>query len=104
MILNRFQGALKRSVRAFIKLRSISNLATRSWAFVHNGLASALLLSFIRQGSDAQDQDSQEILAELVKTSLQRTRKLLGRFKLYNDRQRMKSDAKVRIYRTSITQ
>ncbi|KAF5690958.1 hypothetical protein FCIRC_689 [Fusarium circinatum] len=73
VILNRFQGALKRSVRAFIKLRSISNLATRSWAFVHNGLASALLLSFIRQGSDAQDQDSQEILAELVKTLTDRS-------------------------------
>ncbi|KAF5610207.1 uncharacterized protein FSUBG_3440 [Fusarium subglutinans] len=73
MISNRFQGALKRSVRAFIKLRSISNLATRSWAFVHNGLASALLLSFIRQGSDAQDQDSQEILAELVKTLTERS-------------------------------
>ncbi|RKK67538.1 hypothetical protein BFJ69_g14387 [Fusarium oxysporum] len=73
MILNRFQGALKRSVCAFIKLRSISNLATRSWAFVHNGLASALLLSFIRQGSDAQVQDSQEILAELVKTLTERS-------------------------------
>lgn len=73
MILNRFQGALKRSVRAFIKLRSISNLATRSWAFVHNGLASALLLSFIRQASDAQDQDSREILAELVKTLTERS-------------------------------
>ncbi|KAF5595062.1 hypothetical protein FPCIR_4687 [Fusarium pseudocircinatum] len=73
MILNRFQGALKRSVRAFIKLRSISNLATRSWAFVHNGLASALLLSFIRQGSDAQDQDSQEILSELVKMLTERS-------------------------------
>ncbi|KAF5638039.1 hypothetical protein F52700_4743 [Fusarium sp. NRRL 52700] len=73
MILNRFQGALKQSVRAFIKLGSISNLATRSWAFVHNGLASALLLSFIRQGSDAQDQDSQEILAELVKTLTERS-------------------------------
>ncbi|EXL73290.1 hypothetical protein FOPG_11347 [Fusarium oxysporum f. sp. conglutinans race 2 54008] len=73
MILNRFQAALKRSVCAFIKLRSISNLATRSWAFVHNGLASALLLSFIRQGSDAQVQDSQEILAELVKTLTERS-------------------------------
>ncbi|KAF5649049.1 uncharacterized protein FTJAE_1045 [Fusarium tjaetaba] len=73
VILNHFQGALKRSVSAFIKLRSISNLATRSWAFVHNGLASALLLSFIRQGSDAQDQDSQEILAELVKTLTERS-------------------------------
>ncbi|KAL5593549.1 hypothetical protein FOBRF1_012651 [Fusarium oxysporum] len=73
MILNRFQGALKRSVCAFIKLRSISNLATRSWAFVHNGLASALLLSFIREGSDAQVQDSQEILAELVKTLTERS-------------------------------
>ncbi|KAF5690471.1 hypothetical protein FDENT_3855 [Fusarium denticulatum] len=72
-ILNRFQGALKRSVRAFIKLRSISNLATRSWAFVHNGLASALLLSFIGQGSDSQDQNSQEILAELVKTLTERS-------------------------------
>jgi hypothetical protein len=73
VILNRFQSALKRSARAFIKLRSISNLATRSWAFVHNGLASALLLSFIRQGSDAQVQDSREILAELVKTLTDRS-------------------------------
>jgi hypothetical protein len=73
MILNRFQDALKRSVRAFIKLRSISTVATRAWAFVHNGLASALLLSFIRQGSNAQDQDSQEILAELVNTLTERS-------------------------------
>ncbi|KAF5987351.1 hypothetical protein FCOIX_1057 [Fusarium coicis] len=73
MILNRFQDALKRSVRAFIKLRSISTVATRAWAFVHNGLASALLLSFIKQDSNAQDQDSQEILAELVNTLTERS-------------------------------
>jgi hypothetical protein len=34
-------------VRAFIKLNSLSILARRSWAIIHNGLSSILLLSFL---------------------------------------------------------
>ncbi|KAJ4259540.1 hypothetical protein NW762_007469 [Fusarium torreyae] len=64
LILNRFQNALKQSVGAFIRLRSISSHATRSWAFVHNGLSSALLLSFIKQNSEAED--TRKMQAELI--------------------------------------
>ncbi|KAK4155076.1 hypothetical protein C8A00DRAFT_42229 [Chaetomidium leptoderma] len=65
--LDRFQDALKRSVLAFVHLRSISNLATRSWAFIHNGLSSALLLAFMRHvGRDGED--TREIQALLVQS------------------------------------
>lgn len=66
MWLSRFQSALKKSVLAFIRLRSLSNLATRSWAFVHNGLSSALLLAFTRHLDDSEDFG--EIQAQLVKS------------------------------------
>ncbi|RSL82663.1 hypothetical protein CEP52_016905 [Fusarium oligoseptatum] len=64
--LNRFQNALKRSVLAFVRLRALSNLATRSWAFVHNGLSSALLLAFTRHLNDSED--FAEIQDHLVKS------------------------------------
>ncbi|KAI8651900.1 Zn(2)-C6 fungal-type domain-containing protein [Fusarium sp. Ph1] len=66
MWLSRFQSALKKSVLAFIRLRCLSNLATRSWAFVHNGLSSALLLAFTRHLDDSEDFG--EIQAQLVKS------------------------------------
>ncbi|RSL81398.1 hypothetical protein CEP51_005855 [Fusarium floridanum] len=66
MWLNRFQNALKRSVLAFVRLRALSNLATRSWAFVHNGLSSALLLAFTRHLNDSED--FAEIQDHLVKS------------------------------------
>jgi hypothetical protein len=71
LILSRFQTALKDSVRAFIKLRSISSHATSSWAFVHNGLSSALLLSFIKQDSEADE--TRQIQAELMQSLTERS-------------------------------
>ncbi|KAH7173196.1 uncharacterized protein B0J16DRAFT_188142 [Fusarium flagelliforme] len=70
-ILSRFQAALKESVRAFIKLRSMSNHATSSWALVHNGLSSALLLSFMRH--DSQADETRQIQAELMQTLADRS-------------------------------
>jgi hypothetical protein len=59
-----FTTALKRSVRAFIKLQSMSSVAIRSWAFVHYGLSSALLLGLIRQ--EAGDDDTRRMQSELI--------------------------------------
>ncbi|KAM5386559.1 hypothetical protein ACJZ2D_000522 [Fusarium nematophilum] len=66
MILNKFQDSLKRSVWALIRLRSITSHATRSWAFVHNGLSSALLLSFTKHIKDGGD--ISEIQARLIQS------------------------------------
>ncbi|KAK9783578.1 hypothetical protein SCAR479_00137 [Seiridium cardinale] len=41
--------ALRHSAQAYIDLRSISTYARRSWAFIHNGLASVLLLSLLSE-------------------------------------------------------
>jgi hypothetical protein len=60
----RFITALERSVRAFIKLQSMSSVAIRSWAFVHYGLSSSLLLGLIKQESDAGD--TRRIQSELI--------------------------------------
>ena len=68
--LDRFYNALKRSVLAFVRLRSISSHATRSWAFVHNGLSSALLLAFMRHVQEAGD--TREIQAQLVQSLTER--------------------------------
>lgn len=38
---------LKESLRAFIKLQSLSVFASRSWGFFHNGISSALLLALM---------------------------------------------------------
>ncbi|EXF75609.1 fungal specific transcription factor [Colletotrichum fioriniae PJ7] len=48
-ILEHFRESLKRSVRAYVRLRSIAGHARRSWAFIHNGLTSVLLLSLMRE-------------------------------------------------------
>ncbi|KAI1387611.1 c6 zinc finger domain-containing protein [Hypoxylon trugodes] len=48
-ILDRLQGSLKRSAWAYIRLRTMSPLARRSWAFIHNGLTSVLLLSLMKE-------------------------------------------------------
>lgn len=66
MVLGRLQLALKRSVKAFIRLRAVTCLATRSWAFVHNGLTSALLLSFMKETRN--EDDSRQIQDELIKS------------------------------------
>lgn len=48
-VLGQFQESLRRSVRAYVRLRSIAGHARRSWAFIHNGLTSILLLSLMRE-------------------------------------------------------
>lgn len=65
-ILERLQRALKCSVNAFTRLRSLSSHATRSWAFVHNGLTSALLLSFMKETRN--EDESRKIQDELIKS------------------------------------
>lgn len=47
-IVSKVQQALRHSAQAYLDLRSLSTYARRSWAFIHNGLASVLLLSLIR--------------------------------------------------------
>lgn len=48
-ILGHFKDSLRRSVRAYVRLMSIAEHARRSWAFIHNGLTSILLLSLMRE-------------------------------------------------------
>lgn len=54
-ILTRLQEALRRSAEAYLHLRSVSGYARRSWAFIHNGLASILLLSLMKESRDSDD-------------------------------------------------
>jgi hypothetical protein len=49
VVQERFQDSLQRSVRAYLQLRSMTGYARRSWAFIHNGLTSILLLSLMRE-------------------------------------------------------
>lgn len=49
VVLDQFQESLRRSVRAYSRLRSLAPHARRSWAFIHNGLTSILLLSLMRE-------------------------------------------------------
>lgn len=49
VILEQFRDSLRRSVRAYVRLRLITGHARRSWAFIHNGLTSVLLLSLMRE-------------------------------------------------------
>lgn len=49
LVIGQFQDSLKRSVRAYVRLRAIAGHARRSWAFIHNGLTSILLLSLMRE-------------------------------------------------------
>jgi hypothetical protein len=46
-VVSRVQNALRQSAQAYLDIRSLSVYATRSWAFIHSGLASVLLLSLI---------------------------------------------------------
>lgn len=46
-IVTKVQEALRHSAQAYLDLRSLSTYARRSWAFIHNGLASILLLSLL---------------------------------------------------------
>ena len=47
-MLSNLKKALKGSARAYVHLLSMHSSAIRSWAFIHNGLASVLLLSLMR--------------------------------------------------------
>ena len=55
ILIGRLQEALKRSARAYIWLRSVTSYARRSWAFIHNGLASVLLLSLMKETRNTTD-------------------------------------------------
>ncbi|ETS88143.1 hypothetical protein PFICI_01971 [Pestalotiopsis fici W106-1] len=46
-VVSRVQNALRQSAQAYLDIRSLSVYAMRSWAFIHSGLASVLLLSLI---------------------------------------------------------
>ncbi|KZL64704.1 fungal specific transcription factor [Colletotrichum tofieldiae] len=49
MVLKHFKESLRRSACAYVRLRSIAGHSRRSWAFIHNGLTSVLLLSLMRE-------------------------------------------------------
>lgn len=69
MLLERFQASLKRSAWAFIRLRRIMGYARRSWAFVHNGLASALLLSFMKETRNTSE--TRQIQSRLIESLME---------------------------------
>ncbi|KAH6649036.1 hypothetical protein BKA67DRAFT_576609 [Truncatella angustata] len=46
-IVSKVQDALRHGAQAYLDLRSLSTYARHSWAFIHNGLASVLLLSLL---------------------------------------------------------
>jgi hypothetical protein len=51
-------------VRAFVQLHSLSILASRSWAVIHNGLSSALLLGLL--GETTTNPEVRESLGEIL--------------------------------------
>ncbi|KAH6667630.1 hypothetical protein B0J14DRAFT_602713 [Halenospora varia] len=51
-------------VRAFVQLHSLSTLASRSWAVIHNGLSSALLLGLL--GKTTTDPEARESLGSIL--------------------------------------
>ncbi|CAH0031872.1 unnamed protein product [Clonostachys rhizophaga] len=75
-ILSRVLDALKQSATAFISLRSISNYSTRSWAFLHNSLCSALMLGFIEQTKGLEE--TKDIQTQLI-ASLEASQELKRR-------------------------
>uniref|UniRef100_A0A8H7NBC4 Xylanolytic transcriptional activator regulatory domain-containing protein n=1 Tax=Bionectria ochroleuca TaxID=29856 RepID=A0A8H7NBC4_BIOOC len=74
-ILSRVLEALKQSATAFISLRSISKYSTRSWAFLHNGLCSALMLGFIEQTKGLEE--TKDIQTQLI-ASLETSQEIKG--------------------------
>ncbi|EFX01710.1 c6 zinc finger domain containing protein [Grosmannia clavigera kw1407] len=67
-ILQRFYVSLRHGARSFLHLRSITCQAKRSWAFVHNGLTSVLLLSFMKETRNLEEtkQMQSELLESLM--------------------------------------
>ena len=51
-------------IRAFVQLHSLSTLASRSWAVIHNGLSSALLLSLL--GQTATNSQVQKLQGQII--------------------------------------
>ncbi|KAH6871622.1 c6 zinc finger domain-containing protein [Thelonectria olida] len=76
VIMGIFLDSLKRSARAFIQLHSTTSYARRSWAFVHNGLASALLLSFMADTRNTAE--TKEIQTQLIRCLGEGERNLTG--------------------------
>ncbi|VUC30804.1 unnamed protein product [Clonostachys rosea] len=74
-ILSQVLDALKQSATAFASLRSISNYSTRSWACLHNGLCSALMLGFIEQTKGLEE--TKNIQTQLI-ASLEASQELQG--------------------------
>ncbi len=54
-IIVRLAEALRRSARAYLQMRSFSGYAHRSWAPIHNGLVSVLLLSLLRETRELEE-------------------------------------------------
>lgn len=48
-IMSQLRESLKVSARAYLKFRTVALYARRSWASIHNGLASVLLLSLMKE-------------------------------------------------------
>lgn len=51
-ILNQLRVSLQHSGQAYIRYRAVACYARRSWASIHNGLASVLLLSLMKETRD----------------------------------------------------
>lgn len=56
--------SLKKCLESFIALQSMCTFASRSWAVIHNGLSSALLLALL--GETARDEAAKRLLDDLL--------------------------------------
>lgn len=63
-VIGRFHEALKSSARAYVRLRHVAGYARRSWASIHNGLSSVLLLSLMKETRNSED--TRELQIELI--------------------------------------
>jgi hypothetical protein len=61
---SKFKHYLVEGLRAFLKLQPLCMLASRSWAFVHNGLSSALLLGLL--GETRANSEVRELQGQLI--------------------------------------
>ncbi|KAH7144165.1 c6 zinc finger domain-containing protein [Dactylonectria estremocensis] len=63
-VLGHFQEALRRGAWAYVRLRHVADYARRSWASIHNGLSSVLLLSLMKATRNSAD--TRELQIELI--------------------------------------
>ncbi|KAH7129024.1 c6 zinc finger domain-containing protein [Dactylonectria macrodidyma] len=63
-VLGHFQEALRRSATAYVRLWHVAGYARRSWASIHNGLSSVLLLSLMKATRNSTD--TRELQCELI--------------------------------------